>query len=62
MYSNPKNKLEDRIEFLEETIEAIRKLLVHMGAEDYQQDMPFEQWVALEFQYKKDKSNLLNLS
>lgn len=48
MYSNIKNKPEDRIEFLEEELELIRKILEHMGAEKYKQDMPFYQWVARE--------------
>ncbi len=48
MYSNPQNKPEDRIEYLEEELESIKKLLEHMGAEKYKQDMPLSQWVARE--------------
>ncbi len=57
MYSNPKNKPEDRIEYLEEVMAAIEKNLTHSGAEPYKQDIPFEQWVGREYKRQKFKEN-----
>ena len=49
-YSIPTNKSEDRIEFLEETLESIRRNLVHMGADDSDiLSLPFDQWVTREY-------------
>lgn len=55
-YSNPKNKPEDRIEFLEETLRSIVYLLEHMGADFSDRNKrPLEQTIARE--YAKIKYN-----
>jgi hypothetical protein len=53
-YSNPNNTFEERVEFLEDTIGAIVKNLIHLGADVTGiTSMPIEQWIAREYLKQK---------